>query len=200
MKNLLLIQSSLFGESGQSNSLARAYADRWRARHPDGWVRSRDLAAEPPPHLDAARFAAFVKPAAERSPDEASELALSDDLIAELAGADEIVIGMPMYNFTVPSTFKAWMDHVARAGVTFRYTESGPVGLTGDRPVTVFAARGGQYAGTEADTQTPLVRSFFGLLGIRDLHFVYAEGLAMGEDSRRAALAEAYEAIEQRAA
>lgn len=200
MKTLLLIQSSLFGETGQSSRLARAYADRWQARHPDGRVRVRDLAAEPPPHLDAARFAAFGRPEADRSVAEAAEVVLSDELVAELVEADEIVIGMPMYNFTVPSTFKAWMDHVARAGVTFRYTASGPVGLTGDRPVTVFAARGGQYAGTEADTQTPLVRGFFGLLGIRDLHFVYAEGLAMGDDTRRAALDEAHRAIEQRAA
>ena len=200
MTTLLVIQSSLHGDDGASSRLARQYARAWQLRNPAGRVRLRDLAADPPPHLDAERFGAFLKPADERAPGERAAAAISDELVAELVDADEVVVGMPMYNFTVPSTFKAWMDHVARAGVTFRYTESGPEGLIPDKPVHVFATRGGKYAGTDMDTQTPLVRHFLGLLGLRDIRFTHAEGLAMGETTRDAALAEAEAEIERVAA
>ena len=200
MKTLLLIQSSLNGENGQSSRLARQFARRWRIRHPDGRVILRDLDTDPLPHLDAERFSAFFKDDADRTARERAGVAVSDELIAELTAADEVAIGLPMYNFTVPSTFKAWMDHVARAGVTFRYTENGPQGLVDDRPVYVFAARGGQYAGTEADTQTGLVKHFLDLLGIRDVRFTYAEGLALGEKARDMALEAAASEIDRLAA
>ena len=191
MRTLLVIKSSLFNGSGQSSKLADEFPKLWKANNPGGRVMCRDLAADPVPHLTAETFSGFQADAAERNPAQHAALAVSDALIAELKLADEVVIGLPMYNFTVPSTFKAWMDYVARAGVTFRYTESGPQGLVGDKPLHVLSARGGEYAGTSADTQTPLIESFFGMLGIRDVRFVYAEGLAMGEDTRDAALASA---------
>lgn len=200
MKTLLLIQSSLNGENGQSSRLARQFARRWRIRHPDGRVILRDLDADPLPHLDAERFGAFFKDDADRTTRERAGVAVSDELIAELRAADEVAIGLPMYNFTVPSTFKAWMDHIARAGVTFRYTENGPQGLLADKPVYVFAARGGQYAGTDADTQTGLVKNFLGLLGLRDVRFTYAEGLALGEEAKDMALEAAASEIERLAA
>ena len=105
--------------------------------------------------------------------------------------ADAVVLALPMYNFTIPSTFKAWMDRVARAGVTFRYTETGPEGLLESRPVYVFCARGGQYLGTANDTQTRLIEMFFGLIGLSAIHFTYAEGLAYGEAAAAAALEQA---------
>lgn len=200
MKTLLIIKSSLFNGNGQSSRLADAFAERWRERHPDGRVLCRDLAADPVPHLTAEAFTGFQTDAAERTPAQHSAVAVSDALIAELRQADEIVLGLPMYNFTVPSTLKAWMDHVARAGVTFRYTEDGPQGLIDDKPLYVFAARGGQYQGTPNDTQTPLIRMFFGMLGITDVHFTHAEGLAMGEAHANEVRRDAEAAIERLAA
>ena len=104
---------------------------------------------------------------------------------------------MPMYNFAIPSTLKAYFDHIARAGVTFRYTDKGAVGLLTGKEVIVFAARGGVYAGTPLDTQTAYVRGFLAFLGMEHIKFVYAEGLAMGEETRHSALAEAHAAIDR---
>jgi FMN-dependent NADH-azoreductase len=187
MKTLLVIRSSLFGGQGQSSQLIDAYSRDWRDRHPGARVLCRDLAADPIPHLDAEAFAGFQAESVQRTPAQQATVAISDALIAELKMADEVVIGLPMYNFTVPSTFKSWMDHVARAGVTFQYTESGPVGLLEDRRVVVIATRGGHYAGTPADTQTGLVRNFLGLLGLKQIEFIHVEGLAMGPDSAESA-------------
>lgn len=192
MKTLLVIKSSLFNGSGQSTQLADAFSRRWCETHPDGTVLSRDLAADPLPHLDAEAFAGFLADAAERSPAQQAAVAVSDSLIAELRQADAVVLALPMYNFTVPSTFKAWMDRVARAGVTFRYTENGPEGLLDPKPLYVFCARGGQYSGTANDTQTRLIEMFFGMLGFKEIHFTYAEGLAYGEEAAAAALEQAH--------
>lgn len=200
MQTLLVIKSSLFNGSGQSSRLADAFAARWRENNPNGRVLCRDLALEPLPHLTAEAFTGFQRDSAERSPGQHAAAAISDELIAELNAADAVVLGLPMYNFTIPSTFKAWMDHVARAGVTFRYTENGPEGLVGEKPLYVFAARGGKYQGTEMDTQTPLIRTFFGMLGITDVRFTYAEGLAMGEETAEQARSQAVEAIDRLAA
>ncbi len=200
MPTLLQLNTSLFSDQGQSSQLARQFVAAWQARHPDGRVVVRDLAAAPIPHLSAERFAAFVAAPAARTPDQQAIAAESDALIAELKAADVVVLGLPMYNFGIPSTLKAWFDHVARAGVSFRYTATGPEGLIGDRKVFVLAARGGQYLGTAQDTQSGHVRDFFNLLGIRDLEFVYAEGLNSGEDARRDALSAARTRIDRLAA
>ncbi len=119
----------------------------------------------------------------------------SDALIAELKHADTLVLGLPMYNFGVPSQLKAYFDHIARAGVTFKYTEKGAVGLLTGKKAYVFAARGGLYQGTPRDTQTPYVREFLAFLGITDVEFVYAEGLAISEASRTESLARAQRSL-----
>lgn len=194
-KTLLVIKSSLFNGSGQSSRLVDEFAARWQDKHPDGRVLCRDLAADPVPHLTAETFQGFQRPAAERTPAQQAANLVSDSLIAELKAADEIALGLPMYNFTVPSVFKAWMDHVARVGVSFEYTDQGPRGLIGNKPLYVFATRGGQYQGTPADTQTGLIRTFFGFIGISDVHFTYAEGLGMGADAAAAAIEQARERI-----
>ena len=195
MPTLLVIKASLFGGNGQSTQLADAFTARWRQQYPDGQVLCRDLAADPLPHLNAEAFAGFRADAASRTAEQQASVAMSDALIAELKQADAVVLALPMYNFTVPSSFKAWMDHVARAGVTFRYTESGPQGLLETGPLYVFCARGGQYSGTERDTQTPLIRIFFGMLGFSDVHFTYAEGLAFGEEAAAQSLDNANKAL-----
>jgi len=195
MSALLVIKSSLFGSNGQSSQLVDTFVTNWHQANPDGRIIERDLNADPVPHLSAETFGGFQLPANERSPAQQVATALSDRLIDELKTADAVVVGLPMYNFTIPSTFKSWMDHIARAGVSFQYGANGPEGLVGQKPVTVIFARGGKYRGTEADTQTGLLRTFFGFLGLQDIRFVYAEGFAMGENGAARAQADAREAM-----
>jgi len=188
MNTLLQLNSSLFSSGGQSSRLADEFVREWRAGHPHGRVIVRDLAHDPVPHLTAERFAAFLTKPEERSAAQVDATALSDTLIDELRAADTIVIGLPMYNFGVPSTLKAYFDHIARSGVTFRYTANGPQGLLTGKKAYVFAARGGLYSGTPLDTQTGYVRDFLRFVGISDVVFVYAEGLAMGDAAKGAAI------------
>jgi FMN-dependent NADH-azoreductase len=197
MKTLLQLTSSLFSSHGQSSRLAEAFVGQWRAANPDGRVIVRDLSRNPVPHLDADGFAAFLAKPESRTVEQQAVIRSSDALISELRQADVIVIGLPMYNFGVPSTLKAYFDHVARAGVTFRYTEKGPVGLLTGKRAYVFATRGGRYLGTPFDLETGFVRQFLGFIGIADLEFIYAEGLALDEESRKTALAAAHGAIER---
>lgn len=191
MSTLLLLKTSLFAEHSQSNQLADTFVARWQQSRPDARVVSRDLAASPVPHLDAATFQAFLTPPETRDAEQSTRVARSDELIGELQAADALVIGLPMYNLGIPSTLKAYFDHVARAGITFRYTENGPQGLLSGKKAYVLATRGGRYAGTPFDTQSEQVRHFLGFIGISEVEFVYAEGLNMGEDSREASLAAA---------
>ena len=200
MKTLLQINASLFANQGQSTRLADQFAAAWQGSNPDSRVVVRDLAAEPVPHLDGARFGAFLAKPEERSAEQQAVVDYSDALVAELRAADIIVLGLPLYNFGVPSTLKAYLDHIARAGVTFRYTANGPEGLITGKKAYIFAARGGKYAGTPLDSQTAFVRNFLAFIGITDVEFVYAEGLAMGEESKNAALAAAREQLERLAA
>ena len=196
MKTLLQIRSSIFSNDGQSSRLAERFVARWSASNPGGKVIVRDLAKEPVPHLDAARFVAFLAKPEERTPAQQAVVDYSDALIGELKRADVVVLGLPMYNFGVPSTLKAYFDHVARVGETFKYTEKGPVGLLTGKKVYVFAARGGMYAGTPNDTQTPFIRTFLSFLGMSDIEFVYAEGLAISEASKQHSLARAEAVID----
>lgn len=192
MSKLLQIKTSLFSTHGQSSQLSDAFVAAWRAANPSGDVVVRDFAVEPVPHLDGAGFQAFLSQPDQRTPEQAAKLAYSDTLIGELQAADVIVIGLPMYNLGVPSMLKSYFDHLARAGVTFRYTETGPQGLITGKKVYVFATRGGRYAGTPMDTQTDYVRHFLGFIGISDVEFIYAEGLNMGDESKAASLASAH--------
>jgi FMN-dependent NADH-azoreductase len=196
MKTLLQIQSSIFSEGGQSSLLAGRYVAAWKASHPAGKVIVRDLARDPVPHLDAARFGAFLSKAAGRTLEQQAIVGYSDALIAELKRADVMVLALPMYNFGVPSTLKAYFDHIARSGETFRYTDKGAVGLLTGKRVLVFTARGGLYAGTPADTQTAYVRQFLAFLGMTDVEFVHAEGLAISEENKAKALAGALAEID----
>ena len=196
MKTLLQVNSSIFSDGGQSSRLAGRFVAAWRAANPGGKVNVRDLAKEPVPHLDAARFGAFIAKPEERTLEQQAAARYSDVLIAELKAADVIVVGLPMYNFGIPSTLKAWFDQIGRAGHTFRYAEQGPVGLVTGKKAYVFAARGGLYKGTALDTQTRYVRDFLGFIGISDVEFVYAEGLAISDAGKAASLAQAHRDID----
>lgn len=200
MTQLLQINTSLFAGQGQSSRLTEQFVAEWRAHHPDSRVTVRDLAADAVPHLDAARFGAFTTAADARSAEQQAVIAYSDALIAELKAADVIVLGLPLYNFGVPSQLKAYFDHVARAGVTFRYTAQGPEGLLTGKKAYVFATRGGLYAGTPLDTQTNYVRDFLRFIGIADVEFVYAEGLNISAELKATALGKAQDEIHRLAA
>jgi FMN-dependent NADH-azoreductase len=192
MTTLLQINASLHNGNGQSSQLANQFVTAFHSLRPDAKIVVRDVAAaEPVPHLNAERFGAFITKPEERSAAQRAVVAFSDILIGELKQADVIVLGLPMYNFGVPSQLKAYFDHVARVGVTFKYTEKGPVGLLTGKKVYVFAARGGVYAGTPMDTQTGYVRDFLRFLGMTDVEFVYAEGLAISPESKEVGLAKA---------
>jgi FMN-dependent NADH-azoreductase len=195
MAKLLKIQTSLFQNDGQSSLLAGQFAERWQARNPGGRVVSRDLAAQPVPHLDLARFQAFITAPAERTAEQRELVSYSDALIEEIASADVLLLGIPMYNFSVPSTLRAYFDHIARAGVTFQYTPEGPRGLLTGKKAYVFITRGGFYG--EDHSQTAFVRQFLGFIGITDVQFVHAEGLAIDEASKEQSLTAAREKIAQ---
>ena len=170
----------------------------WRTRL-GGLLRRRDLSAEPLPHLDAETFAAFGTAPDERSAEQAARVALSDQLIEELREADTLVLAVPMYNFGMPSTLKAWFDQVSRAGVSFRYSSNGPEGLLGQKRVIVVTSRGGNGAGSDSDMLSGHLRQLLAMLGLTAVEFVHAEGLARS-GQRDAALAGASEQIERLAA
>lgn len=191
MTTLLQIQSSVFSTDGQSSQLSNAFVSAWQRNQPDSQIKIRDLALSPVPHLDAERVTAFLSPAESRTAAQHQLVKLSDDLINELKQSDILVIGVPMYNFGIPSTLKAYFDHISRPGLTFRYTENGPEGLLNGKKAYIFATRGGQYAGTALDTQTAYIHNFLGLLGITDVEFIYAEGMDMNSEIKEQALVEA---------
>jgi FMN-dependent NADH-azoreductase len=200
MTTLLQINASIHADHGQSSQLATQFVQAFTRSHPDTRVVLRDLAGDTVPHLSAERFAAFLAKPGDRSAAQHDVVAYSDTLIGELKQADVIVLGLPMYNFGVPSQLKAYFDHIARAGETFRYTANGPVGLLTGKKAYVFAARGGLYAGTTLDTQTSYVRDFLRFVGIEDIEFVYAEGLAISAEIKAEGLARAAAHIERLAA
>lgn len=181
MATLLHIKSSIFGNDGQSSQLAETLISQWKAKYPQGNVVVRDLIAERIPHLDVEVIKALSTVEADRNSEQAAIVERSDQLIAELREADEVIIGVPMYNFGVPTQMKAYFDLIARAGVTFKYTEQGPVGLIESKPVYLLATRGGLYRDSGQDFQIPFVQQFLGFIGLHSSQVVYAEGLSKGE-------------------
>lgn len=193
--NILQINTSARSTGAQSSALADAVVARLRERHPDAVLTLRDLARTPHPELDEAALQALFTPDSGRSPAQQARVALDDTLIAELQAADVLVLGVPMYNLGVPVQLKNWIDAVSRARVTFRYTEHGAEGLLTGKRVVVALTRGGRYRDTPADTVVPYLRTVLGFLGMRDVQFVYAEGLAMGPAAAEQGLAAAREDI-----
>ena len=188
MKNVLLINSSLNGEQGNSHQLSEQFIAELTKKS-ELAVTHRDLAANPLTHLTQAEMSAWMTSPSERSDEQNALATISDELVSELQNNELIVLGVPMYNFGIPSTLKAWIDRVARAGITFKYTETGAVGLVENTKVVILAARGGMYVGSDMDTQTKYLKDFFAFLGITDVAFIYAEGLNMpgAEQSKDAA-------------
>jgi FMN-dependent NADH-azoreductase len=193
--NILQLNSSLRGAQSESIRVANAITAKLVATNPGANVTVRDLVADKHPILDEATLGALFTPADQRTPVQAARVALDDALIAEVQAADVIVMGAPMYNFAMPVQLKGWFDAIARAGVTFRYTEAGQEGLLKNKKVYVAAARGGMYP-AEADPQVPQLVTLLNFLGLKDHTFVYSAGQAMGPDAAAKGQRDADSAIE----
>ena len=194
--NVLHIDSSALGIASASRQLSAAAVRILRDGNPDVNIVYRDFAEAPPPHLSPALVQALRPQPGAGGPRHAGELAddlhLTETFIAEFLDADVVVLGAPMYNFSIPSSLKAWIDRVAQAGRTFRYTDKGPIGLAGGKKVLIVSSRGGAMSGTamEAalDHQEAYLKAVMGFLGITDITVIRAEGLAFGPDARKQAI------------
>lgn len=198
---ILRLTTSILGEASVSSQLMDQLIDGLADARGPLAITERDFSKTPIPHFDGEWLQAVTTPAADRSDEQQLKAAFSDELISELQQADNIVIGLPMYNFSLPSMLKAWNDHVARAGTTFKYTDAGSVGLLEHKKVYLVTAMGGLHEPGNSDFLRPYMQHFLGFLGLHDITFVTANGLAMGEEARAAGLAQAEsqinEAIEQ---
>jgi FMN-dependent NADH-azoreductase len=198
---ILHLDSSPMGDRSVSRKLTREVVSKLTAKYPDNRVIYHDLGTTPFPHLSASIVGGFFTPADQQSPEVANEVAVSDQLTEELLSADVIVVGAPMWNLSIPSSLKAWIDHVVRVGKTFQYTSSGAKGLiSGNKKVIVVSSRGGVYTEGPAqayDHQETYLRTIFGFLGISDVSFVRAEGVSMGPDALENALKTAAEHVSE---
>ncbi|MFL9880634.1 FMN-dependent NADH-azoreductase [Herbaspirillum rhizosphaerae] len=198
MSTLLHIDSSARFTGSITRQLSAAYAEQWQAKNVGGKVVRRDLAKDTLPHITEALIGAYYTPADKRSAEQQSIIALSDTLVDELLAADTLVIGIPMYNFAPPSAFKAWIDHICRVGRTFGYTDKGATGLVTGKRAIVILSRGGVYSEGPAQAlefQGTYIRGVLGFLGITDVELVIAEGVSMGEEKTKQAIAQAQEQI-----
>jgi FMN-dependent NADH-azoreductase len=196
MSSLLFVSSSLFGQGSKSRQVALELIDNLRRANPAMAVAERVLDVRTMPHLNLETIAAWQTPGTESAQ---ASAALSDELTNEIERAGTVVIAAPMYNFTIPSTLKAWIDHIARAGRTFRYGAAGPEGLLKGKKVYVVTGRGGVYSGESPskafDFQEPYLRAVLGFLGLADVTFIHVEGIAMGEQAAADGVARARKAI-----
>ena len=197
MSNVLLVTSSIFGENSKSRAVAHDILERLEAADPSARVTVRETNAIP--HFSGELLSALMTPAEKRDAAQQRMVATADAMIEEIEAADTVVIAAPMYNFTIPSTLKAWLDHISRAGRTFRYTEKGPEGLLRGKKVYIAASRGGLYANggpaASMDFQEPYLRGMLGFLGLTDVTFVYAEGLAISPESATEGMRKARERV-----
>ncbi|AAM85576.1 FMN-dependent NADH-azoreductase [Yersinia pestis] len=191
MSKVLVLKSSILATSSQSNQLADFFVEQWQAAHAGDQITVRDLAAQPIPVLDGELVGALRPSGTALTPRQQEALALSDELIAELQANDVIVIAAPMYNFNIPTQLKNYFDMIARAGVTFRYTEKGPEGLVTGKRAIILTSRGGIHKDTPTDLVVPYLRLFLGFIGITDVEFVFAEGIAYGPEVATKAQADA---------
>ncbi len=189
---VLHIDSSILSDNSVSRQLTRTIVAEWQAQHPATMVDYLDLAAEAPSHLSAESLGFRLPATATLTDAQRRENAVSEALVSQFLAADVIVVGAPLYNFSIPSQLKAWIDRVAQVGRTFKYTETGPVGLAGGKTVIVASTRGGVYSTSEGgramEHQESYLQTVFGFFGISDVRYVRAEGVAMGDAKKAEAL------------
>lgn len=192
MNNVLVLKSSILAKSSVSSTLADELIQQLNEVNGNRLqVFSRSLDSQSIPHLDGNWLGALMTPESDRSDEQQRKVDFSDQLISELQQANTVVITAPMYNFSIPSSLKAWNDHIARAGTTFKYTESGPVGLLTDKKVYLIVTTGGVHEAGVTDFITPYMKFFLGFVGMTDIEVITANGLAMGDESREAGIARA---------
>ncbi|MGF1696285.1 NAD(P)H-dependent oxidoreductase [Vibrio lamellibrachiae] len=193
MKNILAIYSSAAGEYSTSTQLAKQWINQQSVN-----LIERDIASSPINHYDEVTLSSFFSTDPEQLTGEQMQaLDTSDKLIGEVQEADYVVLAVPMYNFGIPSTLKSWFDQIARAGKTFTYGENGPEGLLQNKKAVVILTRGGFYKDSDHDFMTPYLKQFLGFIGIADVQFIYAEGTAMGEESKESAISNAKQLLEE---
>jgi FMN-dependent NADH-azoreductase len=192
---LLHIDSSVLADNSVSRKLSAQIVSEWITNHADTTVDYLDLATQAPSHLSADSLGFRLAAGSDMSAVQIAENAISETLVQQFLAADVIVVGAPLYNFSIPSQLKAWIDRVAQVGRTFKYTDKGPVGLAGGKVVIVASTRGGMYStsvgGRAMEHQESYLQTVFGFFGVTDVRIVRAEGLAMGEVGRAQALAAA---------
>jgi FMN-dependent NADH-azoreductase len=195
MTKLLHIDSSILGGNSVSRQLTAQIVDSWRASHPTTQVSYLDLAVDTPSHLSVESLGFRMPAGGDLTEVQKRENAVSEALVSQFLASDVIVVGAPLYNFSIPTQLKAWIDRVAQAGRTFTYTDKGPVGLAGGKTVIVASTRGGVYstsdAGNAMEHQESYLKTMFAFLGITDVRFVRAEGLAMGDAAKATAVSAA---------
>jgi len=195
---LLHIDSSILGDNSASRQLSRQVVDAWQAAEPSAVVTYRDLAADAISHFSSTTLVAAGTTAELRDAVQQHEAELSASTLAEFIAADAVVIAAPMYNFTIPTQLKAWIDRVAVAGQTFRYTEAGPEGLCGGKKVVIVSTSGGIHAGQASGiAHEEYLKLVLGFLGITDIEIVRAEGLAYGDEVRNNAISAAQAKISE---
>jgi len=197
---LLHIDSAITGNASISRELTQRIVDHYASAEPGIEIQYLDLAAQTPSHLSADSLGFRLAPdAPELSDAQRRENELTETLLQQFLDADIVVVGAPMYNFTIPSQLKAWIDRLAQAGRTFKYTENGAVGLAGGKRVIVASSRGGAYSTSEQgralEHQESYLQIIFGFFGITDVQFVRAEGVNLGEEAKQGAMNEAIGAI-----
>ena len=191
MKNILRIDSSLFSEKGVSNALMDHLVEKLKDKYKLNQLVTRDLVEDAIPHLDATWIQALMMDEDTRTNEQKEKVAYSDGIIEEVEQADILVLALPMYNFSVPSVVKAWFDHLARAGRTFKYTDAGPEGLLTGKKTYLVTTRGGVHRNKETDTLIPFALNFLRFVGLGDVEVIYAEGLNLSGDSRQKGIDEA---------
>ncbi len=194
-RNILRIDASMRREGSVTRQLADSLLNRLTTNRPDATITRRDLADNPPTFIDESWISANFTAADTRNDDQRAALARSDALVAELKAADTLVIATPVYNFGIPAALKAWVDMIARAQLTFKYTENGPVGLLEGKRAIIIMASGGTQANSEIDFATPYLKHVLGFVGITDIQLIAADQLGAGSDEKLAAASDAIEAL-----
>lgn len=201
MGNILHLDSSPRGERSRSRQLSREFVQQWLALHPENTVIYRDIRTSPIPHVTEEWIAADYTPLAEQTPKMLQTLQLSNDLVDEFLASDRCVFGVPMYNFSIPSAFKAYIDQIVRVGRTFTIKDDGFKGLVENKKIVFITARGDRYGKgsthQEWDAQEPSLRYAFQFIGVTDIKFIHAEGLDLGSQSREQGLIAAQSEIQK---
>jgi len=197
MANLLVIESSFRGNDSNSRALTKYFLDLWCSKYPQDVIITRDLALNPLPHMDSILFGVWQKDAKSLSLPEQNALQRANQIIAEVQNANVVILGAPIYNFNISSNLKTWIEHLVRAGVAFKYTERGAVGLINNKKVFVIGTRGGIYKDGVGDFQTPYLKYLLNFIGITDITFINTQGLDMGEDLQKEALNKTHSKMQQ---